>query len=448
MKPYLQWCYCLLFTLLSINAGAQEIVTIAGNGISGFSGDGGPATDANLNIAPCFTFDTMGNIFISDAENNRIRRVSTIDRSITTIAGTGIQGYTGDGGNAKFAQINGPLGIAFDNNGNLFFADAVNKVIRKIDKFGIITTIAGTGVLGCTGDGGPAILAKLRVPYGLAFDKNNNLYFSDGACNCVRKIDNFGIITTIAGIKESSGYSGDGGPATSAKMVYPGYIAIDSKTSTLYIPDAVNRRVRNVDLNTGIISTFAGNGGASLGGDGGPATAASFITPNSASVDSLGCVLICDNTGYTIRKVDTLGIISTLAGTGEEGYSADGTLATAAKLNRPNVTLTDKWGNVYFCDVLNYRIRRINYNTTSIKEQLVSPIKASIFPNPAHEYVTVKAESIAINELQLLDVTGCAVHSSVYKAPKGEIKLDISYLPTGIYLLKVNGQYVGKVVKE
>jgi sugar lactone lactonase YvrE len=447
MKPYLQWCYCLLFTLLSINAGAQEIVTIAGNGVSGFSGDGGPATNASLNNALCFTFDTLGNMYFSDAGNNRIRKVS-INKSVTTIAGTGVQGYSGDGGNAKLAQIDGPMGITLDNNGNLYFADIDNSVIRKIDNAGIITTVAGTGILGCTGDGGPAILAKLRAPYGLVFDKHNNLYFSDAACNCVRKIDNSGVITTIAGIKESSGFSGDGGPAINAKMVYPVFITIDNKTNTLYIPDFVNRRVRKVDLNTGVIGTFAGNGGAGLGGDGSAATAASFITPYSVSIDSSGVVIICDIGAHNIRKVDTFGVISTIAGTGEVGFSADGTTAIDAKFNKPNVTYTDKWGNIYFCDIDNYRIRRINYNTTSVKEQPITHIKASIFPNPAHEYVTVKTEGIAINELQLLDVTGCEVHSSAYKAQKGEIQLVITHLPSGTYLLKINGQYAGKVVKE
>jgi sugar lactone lactonase YvrE len=448
MKPCLQWCCSLLFTLLSINAGAQEIVTIAGNGVSGFSGDGGPATNASLKNAQSFTFDTFGNLFIADGENNRIRKISVLDRRITTIAGTGVQGYSGDGGFANLAQINGPVGIAFDNNGNLYFSDLRNSVIRKIDKFGIITTFAGNGISGCAGDGISAILANLRAPYSLSFGKDDNLYFSDISCNCVRKIDNSGVITTIAGIKESPGYSGDGGPATNAKMVYPGHIAVDNRKNALYIPDYVNCRVRKVDLISSIITTFAGNGVPGLSGDGGQATLASFRTPNSVSVDSLGNVFICDNIGHNIRKVDTLGFISRLAGTGEAGYSPDGTIATDAKLNRPNFTVTDKWGNVYFCDTYNHLVRRINYNTTSVKEQPITHIKASIFPNPAHEYVTVKTESIAINELQLLDVTGCAVHSSVYKAHKGEIKLVITHLPTGIYLLKVNGQYAGKVVKE
>ncbi len=447
MKPYLQWCYCLLFTLLSINAGAQEIVTIAGNGVSGFSGDGGPATDASLNNALCFTFDTLGNMYFSDAGNNRIRKVS-INKRVTTIAGTGVQGYSGDGGNAKLAQIDGPMGITLDNNGNLYFADIDNSVIRKIDNAGIITTVAGTGILGCTGDGGLAILAKLRAPYGLVFDKHNNLYFSDVACNCVRKIDNSGVITTIAGIKESSGFSGDGGPATYAKMVYPGFIGINKNTNSMYIPDHVNSRVRKVDLNSGIITTAAGNGFSGYNGDGGLATNAALTSPNSVSIDSHGNIIICDNLAHVIRKIDTSSIISTIAGIGEVGYSPDGTAATTAKFNRPNYTVSDKWDNIYFCDVFNHRIRRINYNTTSVKEQLVSPLKASIFPNPAHEYVTVKAEGVAINELQLLDVTGCALHSSVYKAHKGEIKLLITHLPSGIYLLKINGQYAGKVVKE
>lgn len=447
MKPYLQWCYCLLFTLLSINASAQEITTIAGNGISGFSVDGGQATDASINDAVAITLDSAGNIYISDSRNHRIRKINFTNKIITTVAGTGANGYFGDGGDAKYAQLSTPVGLAFDKYGNLHFADGGNHVIRKIDNSGVIHTIAGTGVQGCDGDGALATMAKLSFPYGLAFD-DDNLYFSDLLCHTVRAINSAGIISTVAGITGSSGYSGDNGPATNAKMVYPGFIGINKNTSVMYIPDHVNSRVRKVDLNSGIITTAAGNGFSGYNGDGGLATNAALTSPNSVSIDSYENIIICDNLAHVIRKIDTSGIISTIAGIGEVGYSPDGTTATTAKFNRPNYTVSDKWDNIYFCDVYNHLVRRINYNTTSVKEQPITYIKASIFPNPAHEYVTVKTEGVAINELQLLDVTGCEVHSSVYKAHKGEIKLVIAHLPTGTYLLKINGQYAGKVVKE
>jgi hypothetical protein len=216
----------------------------------------------------------------------------------------------------------------------------------------------------------------------------------------------------------------------------------------LYIGDHPTHRVRKVDLNTGIITTFAGNGTMGNSGDGGLATDAELTSPSTVSLDLLGNLIICDAGADVIRLVDTFGKITTIAGTGEKGYSPDRTIATLAKLDVPVCSIIDSWGNIYFSDMMNFSIRRINYNTTSVKEQPITHIKASIFPNPAHEYVTVKTEGIAINELQLLDVTGCVVHSSAYKAHKGEIKLVIAHLPTGIYLLKVNGQCAGKVVKE
>ncbi len=447
MKPYLQWCYCLLFTLLSINAGAQEIVTIAGNGTKGYSPDGVLAKDALLDFPHVIAFDKNSNILLCEIQKNTVRKISSSDRRISTIIGTGTSGYTGDGGKAYLAKINHPYSVISNSIGEIFITDLLNRVIRKVDTLGNIYTIAGNGVNGCSGDGGLAVNANLRSPACMCFDKEGNLYFSDFGCSCVRKISTSGIISKVAG-NGVNGFSGDGGPATNAQLRLPEFIVIDTNKNYLYIGDYPTRRVRKVDLNTGIITTFAGNGNVGNSGDGGLATDAELNAPSTVSLDLLGNVIIVDANADVIRLVDSFGIITTIAGTGERGYSPDGTIATLAKFNNPASSIVDKWGNIYFTDIRNYSIRRINYNTTSIKEQSTAYIKASIFPNPAHECVTVKTEGVAINELQLLDVTGCAVHSSVYKAQKGEIKLVIAHLPTGTYLLKVNGQYAGKVVKE
>ena len=243
--------FMLGFLLLAPLRG-QLVSTVAG----GATGDGAPATSAALDFPRYLALDGSDNLFISDSIHNRIRKVDSTG-VISTVAGTGLGGYSGDGGAAVDAALNLPAGILFDGAGNLIIADQFNDVIRRVDGSGIITTIAGTGTAGYSGDGGAAIAAQLDQPFGLALDATGDLLFADLGNSVIRKINFLGIITTVAG-NGVSGYGGDGGPATAASLNSPRSILPDG-SGNLYIADTANRRVRKVDT-AGVITTIAGNG--------------------------------------------------------------------------------------------------------------------------------------------------------------------------------------------
>jgi len=336
--------------------GANGIITtFAGNGIEGYSGDDGPATQALLRHPADVAVDPSGNVYIVDTGNGRVRKVD-LSGIITTVAGNGRSGYSGDGGPATQAQLRSPSRVAVDTLGNLYIADLANDMIRKVDKNAIITTVAGSREYG---DGGPATEANLFMPTGAAIDACGNLYVADNYRHRVRKMDADGIITTIAG-NGDGGYSGDGGLATEAQFYYPSGIAVDT-LGNLYIADSGNYRVRKVDAN-GIISTLAGNGIEGYGGDGGPATQARLDYPSDVAVDALGNVYIADSYNNRIRKVDMNGIISTFAGSGIAGYSGDGGPAIQAQIAGPAGVALDSSGNVYIADHNNQRIRKVDTN--------------------------------------------------------------------------------------
>jgi sugar lactone lactonase YvrE len=230
------------------------------------------------------------------------------------------------------AQLNNPHAVITDSGGNLYIADTYNHRIRKIDPAGIISTIAGTGSGSFGGDGGPAIRAQLFYPEGLALDSTGNIFVADSTNHRIRKIDRAGIITTVAGTGVAN-FGGDGGPATAAQVNYPMGVALDAD-GNMYIADYGNHRVRKVDR-AGIITTAAGTGVASFGGDGGPATAAQVNSPRGVAIDTSGNLLIADTNNSRIRKVDRAGVISTIAGTGRAGYNGDGSSATSVQLNYP-----------------------------------------------------------------------------------------------------------------
>ncbi len=332
---------------------AMMINTVAGGGTSGL-GDGGPATQAQLNVPRGVAVDGSGNLYISDCYNHRIRKVDT-SGIITTVAGNGILGYSGDGGPATEAQLCYPDGVAVDTAGNLYIADTSNDRIRKVDTSGIITTVAGNGIEGYSGDGGPATDAQLSIPRGLAVDAQGSLYIADTSNSRIRKVDTNGIITTVAG-NGTYGSSGDGGPAIEAQCRYPNSVAVDNE-GNLYITDFRVWRVRKVDT-SGIITTVAGNGAQGYSGDGGPATEAKIYKPTDVAVDASGNLYIAVSPYNHVRKVNTSGIITTIAGGGTSGLG-DGGLATEAQLSFPDGVAVDTAGNLYIADTSNYRVRKV-----------------------------------------------------------------------------------------
>jgi sugar lactone lactonase YvrE len=299
--------------------------------------------------------DTAGNLYIADKSNQRIRKVST-SGIITTVAGNGTWGYSGDGGAATSAMLADPSDVAVDSLGNLYINDWSNKRIRKVDTSGIITTVAGNGIAGYAGDGGAATSAMLSNPFGVAVDAAGNLFIADSGNQRIRKVSTSGIITTVAG-NGTYGYSGDGGAATSAMLSDPYGVTVDA-AGNLFIADSGNQRIRKVST-SGIITTVAGNGTAGYAGDGGAATSGLLSGPQDVAVDSAGNLYIADTFNSVIRKVSTSGIITTVAGNGTAGYAGDGGAAILAQLYRPFGLAADSSGNLYIADSYNYRIRKV-----------------------------------------------------------------------------------------
>jgi len=329
--------------LLQFSTTAQIITTVAGNGTFAISGDGGPATDAGIQIPGTLCADTLGNFFM--ISGSRVRKVD-IASFITNFAGGG---SGGDGSPATSALL-APVGIAIDAANN-FYVSSSNK-IRKINASGIISTFAGTGVGAYTGDGGPAIAADLEFPGHLTFDDTGNLYITH--THHIRKVNTAGIITTICG-NNTAGYSGDGGPATAAQINGPGGIVAD-KFGNIYFTEISNNCVRKVNA-AGIITTIAGNGTSGFSGDGGPASSALLSSPVGLAMDRWGNLYFSDN--VRVRMITPAGIITTVAGTGVPLYSGDGGLATAAGIG-PQFVAIDPQGNIYISDHQNYRIRKIS----------------------------------------------------------------------------------------
>ena len=337
------------------------ITTIAGfSPLGGYSGDGGPATKARLRTPEGLAFDGQGNLYIYDCYNARVRKVSP-GGTITTIAGGGSVGFPtyGDGGAATKAQlrpscgVNYPAGVAVDGNGNVYIADTANNRVRKVDPAGIISTYAGSGRQGFSGDGGAATTASLYYPSGLAVDRKGNLYIADSANRRVRMVSTNGTITTMAG--NGTGACpigcplGDGGPATSAPIDGASSVAVDGK-GNVYLGSWTEDRVRKVDGKTGIITTFAGPAlpaSRPYFGDGGPANRAYLYGITGVAVDARGSVFIADGLHRRIRKVGTDGIITTYAGNGQKGISGDGGPAVMAGIATPAGVALDGLGNLF-----------------------------------------------------------------------------------------------------
>jgi sugar lactone lactonase YvrE len=329
------------------------ISTIAGSGQGNFGGDGGAAISAQLSSPDGVAVDLTGNLYISDMLNNRVRMVSPTG-TITTFAGNGIAGFSGDGGAATSAELNQPAGLAVDASGNLYIADSNNAVVRKVTPQGTISTVAGIGgTEGYSGDGGQAGKATLMAPLGVALDSSGNLYIAD-YYGWIREVNaSTGVISTLAG-NGNNGYTGDGGPATAAQFYNPVAVAVDS-SGNVYVADSGNGAVRMIA--NGTITTIAGNGMLSYTGDGGPASVAQFSAISGIAVDAQGNIYVADTSNDAIRLFPLGGNVSTIAGFGTQGYTGDGGAATVAELNNPKAVAITPSGNVYFADTGNNSVR-------------------------------------------------------------------------------------------
>lgn len=331
------------------------ISTFAGNGGLTTSGDEGPATAAGLPSPLGVTVSPTGVVYIS--YQHGIRRVDSLG-VIHAVAGSDASGFGGDGGPASGALLSFPTGVLFDPDGNLVVCDRNNHRVRKIDASGTITTIVGDGTAGFAGDGSAATAARVNLPQTACYDAAGNLYIADSFNHRIRKVDTSGIITTVAG-SSSAGNGGDGGPATSAQLFIPIGVAVNA-AGDIFIADYGNFRIRRVAASDGVISTVAGDGTSGLSGDGGPASAARLNLVGALTIDIDDSLLLLDAGNNAVRRITAAGTIERVAGTGAGGFAGDGGLAVDAVLNFPHGIAVDRVGRIYVCDLNNQRVRRID----------------------------------------------------------------------------------------
>lgn len=435
-----------IFYILSLSslAKSQNIYTFAGTGNPGYSGDGGPALLANIEAPTGIVTDKKGNVYFCEWYYGLIRKVDKYG-IITTIAG-GLTANLSDNIPATSALVRHPWGLTIDSIGNLYFAEAQYNQVRKIDTTGIITTIAGVANMtgSFSGDGGLAKNAGLNKPGDVVLDKQGNIYIADALNHRIRKVDKNGIITTFAG-GNGSGFSGDGGLALSAKLNNPAGVCFDKKKN-LFVSDLQNYRVRKID-STGVITTYVGIGIKANSGDGGSSTLAEIGQPLGITTDSIGRVYVVDSYFGTLRVVDTNMTINTIAGTGMPGYSGDTGPAILAQIQASFVTF-NQTGNIYISD--NLRIRHICYNNCPVGiKELIKPNNIFIYPNPTSNIIKIIDNQSVFNnaQLEILNNLGQIVMSQPF-----ESKIDVTNLPSGIYSLRITNSskesFYSKFIKE
>lgn len=338
---------------------AQSISSIAGSGEQGFGGDGGPATAALMDNPFHLDFGPMGRyLYVADCFNYRVRRVDMNSGEITTLAGNGEQGHTGDGGPATEARIDEIYAVQVDARGDVYLLQRFNPAVRKVDVgTGVITTVAGDGTAGYGGDGGPATQAQMREPNDFALDGLGGLLIADIQDQRIRRLEfASGLMTTFAGTGRKE-HTGDGGKASEAGIFGARAVCVDGKGNA-YICEREGNTVRRID-SSGIITLVAGTGEKGYSGDGGPAIEATFNGPKAIRCDSRGNVLIVDTENHAIRRLDaSTGIVETVAG-GRRGPDGDGGDALEAGLARPHGIVTDSRDAMYIADSENHRVRLV-----------------------------------------------------------------------------------------
>ena len=442
--------WLLFFLIIPFCAKAQIITTVVGGGT--LLGDGGPATAALIDDPTQINFDKKGNLYIATGFGSRIRKVDTAG-IITTVAGTGTAGYSGDNGLATFAQINFGAGVAIDSTGNIFISDGHYGAIRRVDAITHrITTVCGNDIMGYSGDGGPATAAKLYGPSAICFDKTGNLYIADENNNVVRKIDGSGVIHTIAGTGVY-GFNGDGIQATNAKLYLPIDVQVDD-AGNLYIADQGNYRIRKVDK-FGIISTYAGNGIGTYIGDGMAATNAQFV-PTYIKFNSTGDLFVSDQgiNNKRVYKIDhNTGKFHIVAGNGNSINAGDGGLATAASFSGyPAGIAFDLCDNLFIGNVGisqdSDRIRKVTFNPSPCG---YLEIKETIIINSITVYPNPFLDELHIElktsgQYILLNITGIIEQTGTLK--EGSNSVPVGSLPAGLHMLVLIDEEGRKIVEK
>ena len=440
------WFYVILL-LLPLVANAQNITTISGNGNGG---DGTPAISAHV-YDPCgLVFDKYGNLYFATNLDNRVRKIDT-SGVISTIAGTGSAGFNGDSIPAITAELNQPVNLAIDTAGNIYIADAANNRIRKITMAtGIITTVAGNGIGTFSGDNGIATSASLYGPSSICFDGHGNMYIADYANGRLRKVNTSGVITTIAGTGVA-GWSGDGGLATTAKCI-PIDVRTDNSDNIFIVNWGTGSTsggggVRKINT-SGVISTIAGDTASYVyNGDEILATHAN-MNPQFITLDNNGIVYLSDYTNNRIRKVGPDGIIHTVVGNGIAGNTGDNSLATMAEIYYPSGLVFDSCGNLYFGQVGIPRIRKVTFYNSCFPESIreVNALgDVKIYPNPAYDNVTISGGK-TINDIAVINVVGQTVIKQ--NSNSNNIVLNVEGLQSGVYFIKVSDRNGGVVTRR
>ena len=425
---------------------AQIITTFAGGGTT--LGDGGPATASSIGYFAGIAFDSHGNLYIADGNHNRIRIVNPGTGIITTFAGDGIAGFSGDGTLATNAELNTPTWVAVDLLNNVYITDAVNNRIRKVDALtSVITTVAGNGSTLYASDNILATDASFGAQ-GIAVDLSGNLFIVDADNQRIRKVDgSSGIISTIAG-NGISGFVGDGTSATTAEISGPFGICVD-RANNIYIDDRSNSRIRKIDV-SGIITTVAGNGNSTYSGDEIPATAAQ-LDPFAIALDDSGNLVVADFMNSRIRKIDHAGTIHTIAGNGIAGFSGDGTLAMAAEISFPEGVTYDLCGNLFIADFNNKKVRKVAFdpmcNVATLNAKTVAHpfCDLNIYPNPTNDLLQIDNIAVPTN-YQVRTVVGVSVLEGTLR--QGSNSISLKALPAGMYLLELVGDDGGRVVRR